>query len=202
MDLSQLRDAMASKSYDRIADICDDLMLQIASSRGVEFLEEWPCAVHLLGHIYVNDLNSARFLWKSLPPGVKERNPEIMAVWKIGQCLWTRDRAGVYGAIRDFRWSPEILDFVMAFSGKRTLIYQQRMFQLLLSAYSTITTADTAQFMGMSEEAAVDYAVRHGWALDPVTGMLTVRRESMVSKQKVDPSKLQRLTEFVFHLEH
>ncbi|XP_078435282.1 COP9 signalosome, subunit CSN8 [Wolffia australiana] len=198
MDLSPIREALASKSYDKIGDICDDLMLKIAAYQGVEILDEWPYAVHLLGHIYANDLNSARFLWKSLPPVVKERNQEILAVWKIGQCLWTRDRAGVYNAIREFRWSPEILDFVTAFAE----IHQQRMFHLLQSGYSTISVADTAQFLGMSEEMAINYTIREGWALDGATRMLTVRKKSTVSKQKVDPGKLQRLTEFVFHLEH
>lgn len=34
------------------------------------------------------------------------------------------------------------------------------------------------------------------------TGMLTVKKQPVVSEQKLDPSKLQRLTEYVFHLEH
>uniref|UniRef100_A0A1D1XKQ8 COP9 signalosome complex subunit 8 n=1 Tax=Anthurium amnicola TaxID=1678845 RepID=A0A1D1XKQ8_9ARAE len=198
MDLSQLRDVMASKSYDKIADVCDELMLRVASTHGVAFQEEWPYAVHLLGHIYANDLNSARFLWKSIPAGIKERKQEIMAVWKIGQSLWTRDYAGVYVAIRGFHWSPEVLDIVMSFSE----IYKKRMFQLLLSAYSTISVADTAHFMGMNEEDATNYAVHHGWTLDPATHMLTVKKKPIITEQKLDPSKLQRLTEYVFHLEH
>ena len=74
--------------------------------------------MRLKNYVFLICRNSARFLWKSLSPEVKERNPEIGAVWKIGQRLWTRDRAGVYDAIRDFRWSPEIVDFVTAFSGR------------------------------------------------------------------------------------
>ncbi|MQL85202.1 hypothetical protein Taro_017731 [Colocasia esculenta] len=176
MDLSQLRDAMVSKSYDKIAGICDELMLQAASTQATAFREEWPYAVHLLGHIYVNDLNSARFLWKSMPSGIKERNPEVVAVWKIGQCLWTRDHAGVYTAIRGFSWSPEVLDL------------------LLVSAYSTIGVADAAHFMGMNEEDAANYVVQQGWTLDPITRMLTVKKKPIVREQKVDPSNLQRLT--------
>lgn len=61
--------------------------------------------------------NSARFLWKSIPLEIKESRPEIVAVWKIGQCLWTRDYAGVYNAIRGFDWSAEIAGMVVAFSG-------------------------------------------------------------------------------------
>ncbi|XP_073114944.1 COP9 signalosome complex subunit 8 isoform X1 [Elaeis guineensis] len=205
MDLSQLQSALASKSYEKIADICDEVMLQVeahhfpkVASRGIVFQEEWPYAIHLLGHIYVNDLNSARFLWKSIPQGIKESRPELVAAWKIGQCLWNRDYAGVYGAIRGFEWSPEVIGLVTTFLEN----YTKKMFQLLTSAYSTITVADVAHFMGMSEDDATNYALQQGWTLDSSSQMLTVSKPKITTEQKLDPSKLQRLTEFVFHLEH
>ncbi|XP_052627623.1 receptor-like protein 33 [Lactuca sativa] len=46
---------MASRSYDKVTDICDQIMLQIAS-QGLAFQDEWSFDVHLLGHIYLNDL--------------------------------------------------------------------------------------------------------------------------------------------------
>lgn len=61
--------------------------------------------------------NSARFLWKSTPQEAKDARPELAAVWRIGQCLWNRDYAGVYAAAQGFEWSPEIADFVAAFLG-------------------------------------------------------------------------------------
>ncbi|XP_020111743.1 COP9 signalosome complex subunit 8 [Ananas comosus] len=197
MDLSQLHDALASKSYDKVADLCDELLLHVAST-GVSYHEEWPYAIHLLGHLYVNDLDSARFLWKSIPQGVKESRPELVAVWKIGQCLWTRDYAGVYGALRGFEWSPLVVGIINAFSEN----YTKRMFQLLTNAYSTISVADVAHFMGMSEEDATKYVLQHGWSLDLSSQMFTVKKPKIITDQKLDPSKLQRLTEYVFHLEH
>lgn len=62
--------------------------------------------------------NSARFLWKSIPAAIKESQPELVAVWKIGQKLWTRDYGGVHEAIRGFDWSQEVEGLVTAFSGK------------------------------------------------------------------------------------
>lgn len=61
--------------------------------------------------------NSARFFWKSLPQQVKDARPELAAVWRIGQCLWNRDYAGVYTAAQGFEWGPELADFVIAFLG-------------------------------------------------------------------------------------
>ncbi|KAI0528595.1 hypothetical protein KFK09_001137 [Dendrobium nobile] len=197
MDLLELQDALASKSFQRIGEICDELMLQVASS-GISFQQEWPYSIHLLGHLYVNDLNSARFLWKSIPSGIKESQAEVVAAWKIGQCLWIRDYAGVYAAIRGFNWSPEALGLVTAFEES----YTKRNFQLLVSAYSTISVTDTAQFLGMSEDDATNYVLQHGWTLDSTSRMLSVRKPEIITEQKLDSSKLQRLTEYVFHLEH
>ncbi|WCJ18452.1 COP9 signalosome complex subunit 8 [Euphorbia peplus] len=198
MDFSPLSDALASKSYHNISDVCDHLMLKFAAE-GVPFQDEWPYAIHLLGYFYVNDIHSARFLWKSVPSAVKENQPEVVAVWKIGQRLWTRDYPGVYEAIRGFDWSQETAVLVAAFSE----VYTKRMFELLLSAYSTITIHDTALFLGMTEDDASNYVVEQGgWIVDPASRTLTVKKQPVPTEQKLDSSKLQRLTEYVFYLEH
>ncbi|EOY12204.1 Uncharacterized protein TCM_030771 [Theobroma cacao] len=57
--------------------ICNNLMPQVAAE-GVAFRDEWPFAIHLLGHIYADDINSARFLWKSIPAAIKESQPELV----------------------------------------------------------------------------------------------------------------------------
>ncbi|KAJ3675166.1 hypothetical protein LUZ60_004208 [Juncus effusus] len=198
MDLSQLHDALASRSYDKIADVCDELLIQVAS-KGVSYHEEWPYAIHLLGHLYINDLNSARFLWKSIPQEMKtEKLPEAAAAWKIGQCLWTKDYAAVYVAAHEFNWSPEASGIVTSFLEN----YTKKMFELVTTAYSTISVSELARFIGMSEDDATKYVVERGWSLDNETQMLTVVKPKRVTEQKIDPSKLQRLTEFVFHLEN
>ncbi|KAL0725808.1 hypothetical protein Bca4012_040407 [Brassica carinata] len=195
MDLSPLTEALQVKSFDKIADICDNLMLQVASE-GISFHDDWPYAIHLLGYFYVDDC--ARFLWKTIPTSVKESKAEVVAAWRIGQKLWTRDYAGVYEAVRGYDWSPEAKDLVAAFSE----VYTKRMFQLLLSAYSTITIRELALFLGMTEDDATTYVVEHGWTVDTASQMVTVKKQAVKREQKVDSSKLQRLTEYVFHLEH
>lgn len=197
LNLAPIADALASRSYEKVADICDELMLSVASE-GVGFQAEWPYSVHLLGHFYANDVNSARFLWKTIPVAVKESQPEVVAAWGIGQKLWTRDYGGVYESIRSFNWSPEAQGLVSAFAE----LYTRKMFELLVAAYSTIHVSDAALFLGMSEDEATKYVLQEGWSLEPESRMLTVKKKPFVSEQKLDQSKLQRLTEYVFHLEH
>ncbi|KAL0648953.1 hypothetical protein Bca4012_047244 [Brassica carinata] len=167
MDLSPVTEALAVKSFDKIANICDNLMLQVASE-GISFHDDWPYAIHLLGHLYVDDCDSARFLWKTIPSSVKESKPEVVAAWRIGQKLLTRDYAGVYEAIRGYDWSQETKDMVAAFS----------------------------------EDDATTYVVKNGWIVDTASQMVTVKKQAFKREQKVDSSKLQRLAEYVFHLEH
>ncbi|KAF6157859.1 hypothetical protein GIB67_003759 [Kingdonia uniflora] len=124
-------------------------------------------------------------------------------------------------------------------------LYTKRMFELLVSAYSTISIEDTALFLGMNREDAITCTVpllkfrlrncdigiaiddcrrkighseleeplfdkmldadvvQQGWTVDSASEMLTVKKLSpTVKEQKPDPNKLQRLTEYVFHLEH
>ncbi|KAL5176167.1 COP9 signalosome complex subunit 8 [Glycine soja] len=206
MDFSSVRAALDSKSYDKVADV---------AAEGIAYQDDWPYTIHLLSHIYVHDINSARFLWKSIPSSIKESQPEVTAVWKIGQKLWLRDYAGVHEAIRGFDWTQELQTLVAAFSGKTLTfsknfntnklfpeLYTKEMFQLLLSAYSTISIKDTALFLGMNEDDATNYVLQQGWTVDPASQMLIVKKQPVVTEQKLDPSKLQRLTEYVFHLEH
>eukprot|EP00252_Welwitschia_mirabilis_P014834 TRINITY_DN32871_c0_g1_i1.p1 TRINITY_DN32871_c0_g1~~TRINITY_DN32871_c0_g1_i1.p1 ORF type:complete len:198 (-),score=28.51 TRINITY_DN32871_c0_g1_i1:183-776(-) len=197
MDLSELHNAISTKRYEDIANICDELEFQLAA-KGIKDHDGWPYSIHLLGHIYVQDINSARFLWKRIPTHIKENQQEVSAVWKIGQCIWTRNHAGVHTALHDFDWSPEVKPIIAAFSEN----YTKKMFNLLLSAYSTISVTDTAQFLGMSNEDAVSYAVQQGWILDSASQMLTVKKIPTIVDQIIDSNKLQNLTEYVFHLEH
>ncbi|KAL9230908.1 hypothetical protein vseg_006199 [Gypsophila vaccaria] len=197
MDFAPLTDAMGSKSFNTIAEICDNLMLQVAAE-GISFETDWPYAIHLLGHLYLGDINSARFLWKTMPAVVKDNQAEVVAVWGIGQKLWTKDYGGVYDAVRSFDWSPQIQPFVTAFSES----YTKKMFQLLLAAYSTISVQDTSVFLGMNDGDATKYVLNEGWSLDSASQMFTVKKQSIVAEQKLDANKLQRLTEYVFHLEH
>lgn len=44
--------------------------------------------------------------------------------------------------------------------------------------------------------------VQQGWIMDPASQMFTVKKQPIVKEQKLDPSKLQNLTEYVFYLEH
>ncbi|MCO5574561.1 hypothetical protein L7F22_028349 [Adiantum nelumboides] len=168
------------------------------AAKGVEKPSDWPYAIHLLGHIVISDLNGARFLWKRIPADAKQTQPELTAAWKIGQCLWTHDYAGVHDALQCYPWSPAVQQIVNVIKDD----YSRKNFKLLSTAYSTISVADAAKFLGLTESETVKSTTQNGWTLDPASNMLTVVPAVNLAAQKLDASKLQDLTEYVFHLEH
>ncbi|MCO5556363.1 hypothetical protein L7F22_009911 [Adiantum nelumboides] len=176
----------------------EELDETLVAAKGVEKPSDWPYAIQLLGHIVISDLNGARFLWKRIPADAKQSQPELTAAWKIGQCLWTHDYAGVHNALQCYPWSPAVQQIVNAIKDD----YSRKNFKLLSTAYSTISVADAAKFLGLTESETVKSTTQNGWTLDPASNMLTVVPAVNLAAQKLDASKLQDLTEYVFHLEH
>ena len=62
--------------------------------------------------------NSARFMWKRIPEPVKEGNLELAAAWKIVQVMWTHDHAAVYGALKGYNWTSQVLPVARALGGE------------------------------------------------------------------------------------
>lgn len=47
-----------------------------------------------------------------------QANPELAAIWAVGQRIWQRDFPGIYAAIAAFQWSENILPVMEALRGK------------------------------------------------------------------------------------
>lgn len=53
-----------------------------------------------------------------LPPHGPQANPELTAIWAVGQHIWQRDFPGIYTAIAAQQWSESILPVMEALRGK------------------------------------------------------------------------------------
>ncbi|KEH36432.1 COP9 signalosome complex subunit 8 [Medicago truncatula] len=62
-------------------------------------------------------------------------------------------------------------------------LYTKEIFQLFVSAYSTISVEDAALFLGMSEDGATSYVLQQGWTVDNASRMLTVKKQPVVSAE-------------------
>lgn len=89
-------------------------------------------------YLYEDDLPSAKFLWKRIPPALKEPSPAVAGgrqgaqphqrrddlahlakVWEVGKALWSKDPSAVYAAIDAAQWSPDVAPIMQAIKGKR-----------------------------------------------------------------------------------
>jgi len=193
----KLNKALSKLQFSKVAALCDRLELEIAMN-GEELTLTFPFALQILGHLYNNDLNSARFAWKRIPAAMKDKLPEATAAWRVGQAMWRHDQAATYAAINAYTWTLTTTPLVRALKED----FSSRVLSLLCRSYSSIAAADTAVFLGLSKEEAVALVTGKGWIYDEASDMLSVHMEQVSEEQKTKVGQLQHLTEYVFHLEH
>lgn len=68
-----------------------------------------------------------------------QANPELTAIWAVGQCIWQRDFPGIYTAIAAFQWSENILPVMEALRGKNQILSDFTMCQYV-KQLTTITS--------------------------------------------------------------
>ncbi|KAG8224951.1 hypothetical protein J437_LFUL005659 [Ladona fulva] len=159
-------------------------------------------------YLYQNDLCSAKYLWKRIPASVKNANPELGRIWKVGQKMWLRDFPGVYDALTTGEeWSETVAETMKSVHEA----VQKRALQLVGRAYSSISVADFSSFVGLTPEEVVARATPPtgvdndgGWSMDPnVPGMVLPRKPApgpIIECSSED--QLYKLTEFVSFLEN
>ncbi|XP_061774633.1 COP9 signalosome complex subunit 8 isoform X2 [Nerophis ophidion] len=128
-----------------------------------------------------------------------EANPELTAIWVVGQRIWQRDFPGIYTAIAAYQWSENILPVMEALQEST----RQRAYMLVAQAYTSITADDFAAFVGYSVEEAVKGVVIQGWQADPTTRMVMPKKPEPPPVSSVpNEQQLARLTDYVAFLEN
>lgn len=146
-----------------------------------------------------NDMNTARYLWKRIPQAIKTANPELGAIWSVGQRVWQRDFPGIYTVISSHQWSDTIQPIMEELRDAT----RRRAFGLVAQAYTSISADDLAAFVGLPVEDAVKAVLEQGWQADPSTRMVVPKRnEPPPVPQIPNEQQLARLTDYVAFLEN
>lgn len=192
--MERAHEALANRSFDDLAQIMDTLEL---GSPNPQVLQEWPHAMHLLGHIYNKNWADARFLWKRIPAAVKQNNPELEAVWKLLQFFWCRHYQGIWQALQGYQWSPQLQPLVDALTAKT----REDTLDLISTAYHTVRPDKVAKLVGLPQQEALQVCLAQGWQYDEATGMLTVVPKPAPEAGHDGCGNLQQLAEYMVHLE-
>uniref|UniRef100_A0A674P2V3 COP9 signalosome complex subunit 8 n=2 Tax=Takifugu rubripes TaxID=31033 RepID=A0A674P2V3_TAKRU len=186
---------MMEENFDKLLDQCETQELEAPGGIATPQVYAQLLSLYFLH----NDMNNARYLWKRTPQAIKSANPELTAIWAVGQRIWQRDFPGIYTAIAAFQWSENILPVVEALREST----RQRAYSLVAQAYTSISAEDFAAFVGYSVEEAVKGVVSQGWQADPATRMVMPKKPDPPPVSLVpNEQQLARLTDYVAFLEN
>ncbi|XP_062907878.1 COP9 signalosome complex subunit 8 [Mobula hypostoma] len=188
---------MAGKSvaFSKLLEQCETQELEAPGGIATPQVYGQLLALYLLH----NDMNTARYLWKRIPQAIKTANPELGAIWSVGQRVWQRDFPGIYSVISSHQWSDTIQPIMEELRDAT----RRRAFGLVAQAYTSISADDLAAFVGLPVEDAVKAVLEQGWQADPSTRMVVPKKtEPPPVPQIPNEQQLARLTDYVAFLEN
>eukprot|EP00698_Gefionella_okellyi_P008222 TRINITY_DN2028_c0_g1_i1.p1 TRINITY_DN2028_c0_g1~~TRINITY_DN2028_c0_g1_i1.p1 ORF type:complete len:197 (-),score=50.19 TRINITY_DN2028_c0_g1_i1:559-1149(-) len=154
-------------------------------------------ALLLASYLVLDDLNNARFLWKRSDATVK-KDKEVAALWEIGKSLWKRETGKVLASVNAFQWSNETNQLVRRLEA----IMRARVLAFIPAAYTNISVADVAQYLGVSADVAAQISTQEGWAVDKATNLVTPTRPTDTKVRRTGLAQLQQLTQYAVALEN
>lgn len=168
-----------------------------------------PLGLYLEITNYVNTTSStsAKFLWKRIPDEVKEENGELSIIWTVGKMMWKKNYAEIYRVINSCPTWPNHLKNIMNLIFEST---RERVTNLILRAYSSISIADASRLLGLSLEDTLSLANKLNWTYEEQTGYLLIKKEGATSKDSSNNAVLgldngaellDKLTDYIMFLE-
>ncbi|TGZ83920.1 hypothetical protein EX30DRAFT_327626 [Ascodesmis nigricans] len=164
-----------------------------------ELLVAYYCAYFFALFIH-DDLNEARFLAKRIPKDV-QANPSIQNAASLLKSLYSRSYPAIYTQLAAFSWPAPVTALVERFAEA----FRTRTCTLLSSAYTCISPAAVAYYLGIEVSAGVStqpWFVQSGWSIDDAGMFITAppAESSRTASKGDNDGRIHRLTELVTHL--
>uniref|UniRef100_A0A4W6FRG9 COP9 signalosome complex subunit 8 n=2 Tax=Lates calcarifer TaxID=8187 RepID=A0A4W6FRG9_LATCA len=183
------------ENFDKLLEQCEAQELEAPGGIATPQVYAQLLALYLLH----NDIEAYREILKCFFTCCIQANPELTAIWAVGQRIWQRDFPGIYTAIAAYQWTENILPVMEALREST----RQRAYSLVAQAYTSITAEDFAAFVGYTVEEAVKGVVSQGWQADPATRMVMPKKPDPPPVSLVpNEQQLARLTDYVAFLEN
>jgi len=177
-----------------IVALCDCLELDLAHSVLAVHDSATVYKAQLLAHLLLGQTDAARFLWKRLPPQMREE-PELQALWNVGKARWAKDTAAACAALGARQWAPPVVPTLASALESRLRDDEWATIGLV---FSSIRPDTLASRLGLPVASASEGAAARGWPLEgecyrPV-------KPEPAARPVPGADALRRLTEFVAHL--
>lgn len=86
----------------------------------------------MIQHINNNFRCNAKYLWKRIPQSVENANPELFAIWSVGQKMWKRDLPGTYQSLAAYSWSEPVAKIMTPLEGMNMTMHVFIQFLILI----------------------------------------------------------------------
>lgn len=149
----------------------------------------------------IGSRNEARFLSKRIPIQHLQSDPLIISSYTLLRAVYTRNYQKIYTVFDSAPWSEEIYPLVVRFRD----YFRHRTLVILSRAYTTISPALAAMYLGFTtEEKLSEYVKPKGWEYAEVGLLKPVRMEieDVGTECDADGSdmRISVLSGFVTHL--
>lgn len=153
-------------------------------------------------YLLFNDLTSAKFLWKRIPPEIKSSNEELSLIWLVGKLMWKRNYSEIYSVINSNSNWPKHLKNIM------NLIInsiRKRSIALINKAYSTVSINDASKLLGLTRDETIDLSRQLDWDCDEQQCYFEIKKSTRsngdIGVLDNGTELLTKLTDYILFLE-
>lgn len=151
-------------------------------------------------YLFLDDLNSARFLWKRIPDLVKVGNKELDQMYKVFTCLWKNEIPEFFKII-EFEWSKSVAEVMFELKER----IQMETVHLIGNAYNSIFEDKFAEMTNQTSEQIIETCKNLNWEVQsgPIPRLILPKKmpaETMKTLNAED--QLYKLTGYVSFLEN
>jgi len=153
-------------------------------------------AVHLLVLILTENLEDARMLHKRLPDPQKN-DAQVQKVVALLQALWHKEYEETFKVLQQTQWQDDLRPLIHVVEQR----FRAKMAALVSKAYSQIRIQKGSALVGLPAEQLIQAAPTFGWTWNPNNNTFTVQKKPQTGALPSNHAQIQRLTQYVAHLE-
>jgi hypothetical protein len=152
---------------------------------------------------FVNS-ESARFLWKRIPPACKA-DKELAHLWNVGKLLWVRKYVEMFALLKSI--APGLSALNQSTVARFVKAHGQRTTSLMAQAYTTLSPGAAAGLTGMGAAEllgllqAANWTEQDGMLVAPSAASGDGPPAGTAKTSTAGMQQLQQLTEYIVALE-
>ncbi|KAN0035354.1 hypothetical protein ACTA71_004619 [Dictyostelium dimigraforme] len=194
MAFTEIANFITSKNFKAILDYCQK---QEIESKNIDLIKSYY-GVYLFSYLINNDVINAKHLWKRIPNDLKQSNQQLKNIYTIIKAISQTNPTITYTSLSVNNIGEDYTPFITTLKEN----FQQRTFELISNAYSSITVNDCCSYLGISPEDTIEFTTSKGWEHDKASNTL---KPTPIQKQLSGlPSgnqQIRSLTNYVLFLE-